>query len=419
MVSVPTSGEFSLNEMAVTIATSLPVNTAGLTVVLVVSVETVWNSGSYDGGTNRVLVLHPDANGRCRFFINEMLHKVFAGQEDVPIGTGQPGTETVCAHTARRYRMTAFERAGDPWTVTDTLQGQLSQDRVVFRGGIPVAERTARPWTGANGWWNSILGRPFYDHRGPTVRTGPEQHQWLYWRSTPIYVPALPPLPPLPIPIPIIDHYRQMEVVFESGQVHVVSDLLLTNIATDDVYMLPAGRLQLGLDFLEQGFQSKVLRYTIWLTAGAGGIPVSERKTFEVDWQYYEFVTELAYRNAMGTMTQLALRGRPVRDTDADRRESYNRYDRSQAAHRGVTHGHGTVVRNGRNVASGYLMAAEMRQMGELAASDMVMVRDAQRGWVRVRMGKISHADDRLNTARRIDVEFHPAFSGPIADVMR
>jgi hypothetical protein len=240
------------------------------------------------------------------------------------------------------------------------------------------------------------LANPFLDWRGPSLRTGRTQDQWVYfnWQDA---------LSTLPMVTPV----RYVEYTLEDGTSASVNTTL-ANMDANSVWMLPCGFAQLGLPAIEVTATQKILKYRFWLqqTVGMSVVLLSEVKEFIVDHQYYEWGTEVQYMNGLATMTQLLLRGRPERETDVDMEVSESYMDNSMAQYLGQTHVHGVTVRDGVNHASGALTAQEEKLMHELIAGRKFMVKDSRLGWVPCTLRTSKLVRNPLVTARTYELSY-------------
>lgn len=416
VVDLPDYALHTGNEISVVLETDLALSTPNLKIALALSIELVYGSGTYV--LQPAIWLDPDANGQCKFFIERYLADCFERELDIPQENGT--TITLCDHVVRRYKMFAAEHSGEPQVVTDDiLSGSLTNVRYAFHGGIPVQHFISKSYFGGSGWAVNELGwplpipfpplpgvPPFMDWRGRTVRTGLTQDQWLYF-----YWPTLAGQDTATAEL-WVKHYH------EDG---TDATFMFDDFAVDvhEVWMVPAGRVQLGLDAIEVIAGSPILKYELWVKAMVGiyNLQVSETKTFLVDWEYYEFETEMQYRNGLGTMTQLLLRGRPEKETATKKEEAEAYHQLGMNDYLGNTMVHAVEVKDGVNHASGLLNAAELKQFRELLASTQVMVKDASLGWVKVNVMTSNISDDPLDNVRRVTLEHVPGWQNEVVNM--
>jgi hypothetical protein len=407
LISLPDLIAHVGNEMVVVVDTNLPLSTANLKVKLGILTELTYGSGVYSApGVIPELWADPDPDGRCRFFIEEYVGDLLDKVLDIPAVGGT--AEVRCSHMVRRYKMYAVEFSGDPQTATDFITtGGIVTERKGIRGGIPKQHHLLRSYWGSTGWSILNLGNPFLDNRGPSLRTGRNQDQWLYhiWQDASSLTTAITPV-------------RVVEYTLEDGTTGSISTTLATH-QKDEVWMIPAGFAQLGLPAVETSAAQRILKYTVKLqqVIGLSTVLLSEVKEFIVDHQYYEWNTELQYLNGLGTFTQLLLRGRPELETEVDASESAAYHRKGMATYLGDTHRHATTVRNGVNHASGALTKQELRQMRELLGAKKVMVKDAQLGWVPVTILNKKQAQSDLETARTVELQYAAAWGSEVVDM--
>lgn len=387
------------NSLWVEVGTTLPPLTQGLRL----SVQVALGAGVSIWLPAR----KPDSNGRVRWELGELVRDATADAVTVPPvgGTQVIGTAGVLLlWGVVRMR----EVSGDPPAITDEVIN-LPQ-RLAIRGGTPADVAAGGVRYFGTGGYHQTNGLPFMDWRGGEVRTAIGQDQWLG-------------MVPWDVPggftaNPNTSYALMVRLLWEDGtsdiETHQAIDILSLGIQG---WLLPAGHDQLDIAGYEAQYDKRALAYEVWVQITDPDLEWSERKLFVIDRGYYEFTTEMQYRNGFGVWTQLLLRGRPVVETDCEREEARTYHTDSMGTHVGEMGDLVTRVRNGRELASGFLSAAEMRLVGELVAADIVMVKVANVGWVRVAVDAVRHEDDAIDTARRVDISYRYDYEDRVANM--
>lgn len=400
------------NEMSCILHTTLPLSTANLEILCGINVELVYGSGSFSILVTRRL--QPDANGNCRFFLNEFLWDSFDGQFDVPAVGGSSAYQV--QHNVRKYTLFAVEYSGDPQTVSDLLSsGPIAQERYAVKGALAEARFALRGFFGISGWNNLAVGaggfgKAFLDWRGPKPRTRLTEDQWLHfhWQDTTGTVGNA-----------AMDYkctwYRS------DGATGTFTVLTTPVIRIHEEYGLPAGFAQLGLSANETA-NDKILKYELWMSVNILGTPTpqSEIKTFEVDRDYYEFAQQLQYINSLGVMEQLTLRGAKTKTFNIEK-ESIEAYrDSSYHSTVGETTVFDVLVQNGFVALSGAGTAQEGKQFADLKASRKVLLLTASSGQnnipVRIKGGE--HSIDPLKNTFTYSIEVMQDFRDKVPDLI-
>jgi len=132
---------------------------------------------------------------------------------------------------------------------------------------------------------------------------------FLNWEKAKVVLPTQPDYLYYAVNATTITLVKVMaEVFFTDGTSEIVAIYSKDGVASIfEVYCFPCGYDQLGLGDVDP---TKVVeRYNVWMVNQLD-VPVSEVRSFEVDWDYYPYVRFLMYQSALGGMSTIALTGK-------------------------------------------------------------------------------------------------------------
>lgn len=386
VVTVPDDVSHCFNEVKCQIETDLPLSTDNLIIVCVLYVELVYNSGTYTLVAKQWI--KPDVNGLASFFWQTQLADCFEKLYTIPVyGSTVP---FLVSRQVKRYKLIAGEYSGIPRTVTDYINtGPLTDIRHVQRGGISKQAFQMRPYFTPTGWAMGVLGvelpfplpslpliPPFLDWSGRTITTSRGMDESLYFHFETIAGAST-------VTADVMVEYTLEDLsttTFVYGTIATVNQY--------EVWYIPAGFEQLGLDAIEILAGQKILNYSVWLRGMVGifQLDFTEKKTYTVENLGTGHFTQIMYANSLGTFSHLLMVGVPKHEPKVSKNESTAYHELGMPTYWAESVNMATEVADNITQATGFVPAAKKKQFQEMLASQCILVRVSALGWVRIKL---------------------------------
>lgn len=383
VITLPDDVSHCFNEVKCQIETDLPLSTDNLIIACALWVELVYNSGTYT--VVHTQWIKPDANGVASFFWQTWLADCFEKLYTIPTYGGT--TPFLVSRQAKRYYMMAAEHSGIPRVVTDDiLTGPLTNVRYAHRGGISKQAFQQRPYFGATGWAQGVLGvplpfpfpslpmvPPFMDWMGrnTTTHRGIDESLYFHWEGLAGAVTVAADI--------------MVEYTLEDLSVNTfVFDTITVN--QFETWYIPAGFEQLGLVAIQTLAGQNILTYSVYMKGVIGiyTLELTERKTFLMQYIDTGYFTELMYANSLGTFSHLLMVGVPKHEPKVSKNESPAYHELGMPTYLAESVNMATEVADTITQATGYVSPSKKRQFQEMIASRCVMIRVRALGWVRI-----------------------------------
>lgn len=406
IIALPESMSHADNEMFAVISTNLAPLTPNLRIRLVVRIETV-----YQVGTNVDITLpaqKPDSNGDVRFALNDILKDALKFEYDIPAVGGTVPAK--CHHLIRRFVLLAYEISGASQAVTDTLSGGAMNGWFhAFKGGIPNERFAINSYFNAGGWWEQPVPKlPFIEWPAGDILTHIAQDQWAYL----FYGYAYPGMAGNQ------DFYLNVNMTWDDGTT-TSFNTAITVIQGAQVWMMPMGYLQLDIPAQEVLSGKLCVAYLVRVAyLDPSPMMYGPTRRYIVDRNQYAYSRQLQYIDGLGVFRQLLLRGAANSVVSVEKKTVAAYTQSNYASYLTESIAHDIEVRNGVRQTSGTITNEETKYYLELLASPLVMVMDAQLGWVKVVVENSTMSQNPNENTKSIVLEYAPAWSNVVVDMI-